>query len=212
MRRCLFEPIPEIYAAAGNLNRAVDAHLNSDIGEARQLLEVANDPKIWAYTDYVWGAGAKERFGFIAVEGSPPLLARAERPQPRMPPNAVKAAVIARDGYHCRFCGIPVVQSSIRQLLHKTYPDVVPWGSRNTEQHAALQCMWLQYDHVLPNGRGGDSGYDNVVVTCAPCNFGRMEITLEEAWLIDPRAEKPVATWAGFETWDGLERLRQVRP
>ena len=43
--------------------------------------------------------------------------------------------------------------------------------------------MWLQFDHLLPNQGGGDSKLDNVVVTCAPCNFGRMDHTLEEVGL-----------------------------
>lgn len=210
MRRALVEPIPEIFAAAAKLSQAVEAHRAGEQGLATELLRQADDPIIWAYTDYAWGGGAKQRFGFVSVEGAPPLLARSERLQPRMPTTATKKAVLARDGYHCRFCGIPVIQASIRQLLQRAYPDVVRWGGKNTDQHAAFQCMWLQFDHVLPNGRGGDSALENVVVTCAPCNFGRMETTLAEARLLDPRLSKLADTWEGFATWDGLERLRSL--
>jgi len=207
-RSCLVEPIPEIFSAAQKLQQAVDAHLCSHPEKAERLFAEANDPIVWQFTDSAWGKGSKERFGFVTLPTAPPLLARAERPQPRMPTAVTKAAVIARDGYHCRFCGMPVIDPKIRAIAQRLYPNAVQWGTKNTEQHAAFQCMWLQFDHVLPNGRGGDSSLENVVVTCAPCNFGRMEATLEEARLFDPRETLRTDTWPDFRTWDGLERLK----
>ena len=87
-------------------------------------------------------------------------------------------------------------------LFKKLYPDVVPWGRTNQSQHAAFQCMWLQYDHVVPHSSGGENTIDNLVITCAACNFGKMEYTLEEIGLIDPRQFEPVSS-----QWDGLERV-----
>lgn len=86
--------------------------------------------------------------------------------------------------------------------MHLTYPDAVPWGRKNSEQHAAFQAMWMQYDHVLPHAKGGTNDLSNVVISCAPCNFGRMEFTLEEVGVEDPRLREPVRS-----TWDGLERF-----
>jgi hypothetical protein len=87
-------------------------------------------------------------------------------------------------------------------MVASLYPEAVPWGRKNSEQHAAFQAMWAQYDHVLPHAKGGTNDLSNVVITCAPCNFGRMEFTLEEVGLIDPRSRSPKTT-----QWDGLERL-----
>ena len=64
-------------------------------------------------------------------------------------------------------------------------------------------AMWAQYDHILPYARGGTSNLDNIVVACAPCNFGRMNYTLEEVGLTDPRLREPVRS-----TWGGLENFR----
>ncbi|WP_370245679.1 HNH endonuclease [Acidipila sp. EB88] len=66
--------------------------------------------------------------------------------------------------------------------------------------------MWAQYDHVLPHARGGDTSLDNLLLTCAPCNFGRMNSTLDEVGIQDPRlrAIRP-------STWDGLERLCRLQ-
>lgn len=107
------------------------------------------------------------------------------------------------DGYHCRFCAIPVIRKEIRQRFCKLYPQVSIWDKKNVEQHAAFQAMWAQYDHVVPHARGGGDDLDNLVVTCAPCNYGRMEFTLEEANLVDPRTRPAVSS-----TWDELERFR----
>ena len=90
----------------------------------------------------------------------------------------------------------------MREALRKLYPDAVLWGRKNIEQHAALQAMWLQYDHVLPHSHGGGNDIENIVITCAPCNFGRMDHLIEEIGLDDPRLRKPVVS-----DWDGLEKL-----
>ena len=63
--------------------------------------------------------------------------------------------------------------------------------------------MGLQDDPVIPHARGGDNSLDNIVITCAPCNFGRMNWTLDEVGLIDPRTREPVRS-----TWTGLEDFR----
>lgn len=121
-----------------------------------------------------------------------------------MPTTATRSAVLERDGFHCRFCGLPVIPSLVRQLIRQAYPDALSWGASNASQHAAFQCMWLQFDHILPNSRGGASTCDNIVVTCAPCNFGRMETTLEEAMLANPLSRPTPKKWDGFDAWDGL--------
>jgi hypothetical protein len=60
----------------------------------------------------------------------------------------------------------------------------------------------MQYDHVVPHAHGGTNEVENVIVACAPCNCARMECTLEEVGLEDPRMRMPVQS-----SWDGLERL-----
>ena len=86
--------------------------------------------------------------------------------------------------------------------LKRLYPEAVKWGRTNSEQHAALQALWLQYDHVLPHSRGGDNSIDNVVITCAPCNYVRMDNLVSEMGLRNPFSRPPMQS-----DWDGLERL-----
>jgi 5-methylcytosine-specific restriction endonuclease McrA len=131
------------------------------------------------------------------------LLAKADREVDRMPTSAEKRELLERDGFHCRFCGIPVIRPEVRRRIRKHYADALPWGRSNASQHAAFQAMWVQYDHVVPHSRGGGSDLDNLVIACAPCNFGRMEYALEEVGLIDPRERAPIRS-----AWSGLERFR----
>jgi len=206
-RRCFREPIPEIFRAAELLDNAASAHLARDTAEAVRLIHETDVPAIRAWTESIWGK-RDPSIHMICDQLAPlPHLTLAERPRPRMPDATTRSKVIARDGLHCRFCGIPVIPVEVRHLLNRFYPEAARWGRRNGDQHAALQCMWLQFDHLIPNERGGASDVGNVVVTCAPCNFGRMQLTIEESGLENPLSRPITPTWAGFGSWDGLTRL-----
>jgi len=203
-RPCLRESIDEIEIAAGYLNEAVSAHIYNQFELAKELINRANMPPIRAairgWTESLWGQSSQYvQYRFVA--GSPPVLGTAQREPLRMPTSVEKRLLHERDGYRCRFCGIPVIRREVRDRFRKLYPDVIPWGKTNKEQHAAFQAMWAQYDHILPHARGGNNDLNNIVVSCAPCNFGRMSYILEEVGLMDPRNREPIQS-----TWDGLER------
>ena len=119
-----------------------------------------------------------------------------------MPTATEKALLHQRDGFHCRFCGIPVVRAEVRKRMRAAYPQALSWERRNPDCHAAFQAMWAQYNHIVPFKRGGLNNLENLVVSCAPCNFGRMQYTLDEVGLLDPRGREPVRA-----RWDGLERF-----
>lgn len=202
LRTCFRDPIPELNDAARYLDAAVSAHLQGRIDLSAQLFQLANNPIIWAWTDSVWGKNST----YVKVNKAASNLAPAKRgsKEPaRMPSSAQKRELHERDGYHCRFCGLPVVRSETRKRISSAYPGAVPWGKTNNSQHAAFQAMWAQYDHVVPHSHGGTNTLDNLVVTCAACNFGRMSYTIQEVGLSDPRLRPPIQT-----RWDGLERFR----
>jgi len=53
----------------------------------------------------------------------------------------------------------------------------------------------LTLDHVVPRSRGGDSVWENVVTSCAPCNLRKGDRSLEEARMTlhrPPRPPQPV--------------------
>ena len=166
---------------------------------ASQLVEAAKIPAVgeWGYS--IWGAKSP----YIQLQRhTSSNHGTVSRTEPRMPSEAQKRLLHERDGYHCRFCGIPVVRAEVRKKFCLTFPELLIWGPKNIQQHVAFQTLWAQYDHVVPHSAGGSNDLDNLVVTCGPCNFGRMAYTLEEVGLTDPRSREPVRS-----TWDGLERF-----
>jgi len=206
-RRCMREAIPDLWDVARLLNEAVDAHLAGDRVRADSLLRETNRPVVREWTESLWGSAKVnpnqwQYRRLRAVADSPPCLPKPERVQKRKPSTAEQAAIIDRCGRYCVFCGVPLIRFEVRAVFHRLYPEAVPWGSTNPSQHAAFQALWLQFDHLLPHSRGGDNSLSNVVVACAGCNYGRMDNTLEELGLIDPRSRI-----APGGTWDGLERV-----
>jgi 5-methylcytosine-specific restriction endonuclease McrA len=51
----------------------------------------------------------------------------------------------------------------------------------------------LTLDHVVPRSRGGDSAWENVVASCAPCNLRKGNRLLEEAAMVLRRKPRPPA-------------------
>jgi 5-methylcytosine-specific restriction endonuclease McrA len=192
-------PIPAIFDAARILDAAVTVYQNGHRKLASELIEAAKIEAVgeWGYS--IWGAKSPHiQLRKITSSSASPSAPTSRR----MPTQEQKRALHLRDGYHCRFCGIPVIRAEVRKKFCSTFPELTIWGPKNLEQHVAFQTMWAQYDHVIPHSSGGGNNIDNMIITCAPCNFGRMAYTLEEVNLADPREREPVRS-----SWDGLERF-----
>ena len=206
-RRCLRSPIPEIFEAAMLLDRAAAHHLLGNHDEAADLIQQTDREDIRDFTESLWGRRSKnpDQSTYIRwrrISGLPKPDAM-DLDKKRKPNRADENAAIARWGRHCVFCGVPLIRSAVPKALQASYPDLVIWQSnRNADQHAAFQLMWMQFDHVVPHSRGGRTDIENIVVTCAPCNYGKGNWMLEELGLIDPRLGPVVRT-----SWDGLERI-----
>jgi 5-methylcytosine-specific restriction endonuclease McrA len=201
-RRCPREPVPEIAQAAQYLDDAVMAHLAGVFDRAAEMIRLANMPVIREWTESLWGRNSPYARPITGV-GAPRSLPKEQRVPVRMPNSGEKRYLYERDGYHCRFCGIPVIRKQVRERIKKRYPQALSWSRTTASQHAAFQALWLQYDHVVPHARGGSNDLENVVIACAPCNYGRWNRTVHELGLIDPRVHPPVRS-----AWDGLERFR----
>lgn len=200
-RRCLREPIPEIFDAATLLKQAVSAHLAGERKAAERLLVEADLLAVRTWVAPLMGSTTQfpERASIVQfrkVHDAPPLLPKAKRDPGRMPSAAEKAKLVERYGYNCAFCGIPLVRAEVRRVLTAAYPEAAYWGAKC---HAALWCMWLQFDHLLPHSRGGTNAMENLIVTCAGCNYGRMSHTLEEIGVRHPAAEPVKTDWTGLE-------------
>ena len=206
LRLCLRDPIPEIYEAAFLLDEAVVAHISGKRALVIELLGRTNTAVIRDWTESLWGKNSPY-VKYRTVLGASAAVPEEQRIEVRMPTREQELDLQKRDGFHCRFCGIPVIRKEVREHLHAIYPEALPWGKSNELQHAAFQAMWLQFDHIRPHSRGGDNEPDNVVITCAPCNYGRGSHMPEEIGLLDPRDRQPVRS-----SWTGLEKALEPVP
>ena len=201
-RVCFRDAIPEIAEAAALLDAAVTAHLQGDAAQAQALIRRADMPPVAAWVESILGKNSP----YVVIHPSgTPTLASEHRVPARMPNAQERCLLHARDGFHCRFCGIPVIRQEVRERIRRAYPQALRWGKRNAERHAAFFALWAQYDHLLPHAQGGGNELLNVVVTCAACNYGRGGYTLEEVGLAHPLERPPVQS-----SWDGLERFARM--
>ena len=86
-----------------------------------------------------------------------------------------------------------------------TYVHVPRVASRKISRRALFardgwRCVYcgeggvrLTLDHVVPRSRGGDSVWENVVTSCAPCNLRKGNRLLGEAAMVLRKAPKPPA-------------------
>ena len=143
MKRSIKEPIPQIFQTWDFLNQAVDAHLAGDMQLAEKIFKKADMRAVWEWLNPGW-----TRPDLNVVVPAPPAdtqkVSKNLRDPDRVIALATRFSVLQRDGYRCRYCGIPVVHADIRKLAHRDYPDAVPWDPYNvTKQHAGFACLWL---------------------------------------------------------------------
>ena len=201
LKNCLCPPPSEVFEILSFLDEATNLHLEKHHEEAKKLIALANNDKVREWTESLWGAKSPY-VKPIKVDDPLPHLSKDEKIPVRMPNSEMKEMIHKRDGFHCRVCGVPLIRKEVRTYFDKFYPELKIWGNKNILQHAGFQAVWLQYDHVIPHARGGDNSVENIILTCAPCNYSRMNYTFEEIGLEDPRLRKPVKS-----DWDGLERI-----
>jgi 5-methylcytosine-specific restriction endonuclease McrA len=198
---CLRPPVHQVFDASRYLDAAVTAHLAGRHRLAEELILAADMPEVREWTESLWGKASpyvRVRKGALI----PPAMTKEDRVPARMPNAAIKYAIHLRDGFNCRYCGVPVIRVEVRKALLALYPKALRWGTTNLGQHAGFQALWAHYDHVLPHSRGGDNSLENTVLSCAPCNCAKMNYHLDQLNLADPRRRGVVPT-----SWDGLERL-----
>lgn len=127
-RRCMREPIKEIFEAAQLLSSAADAHLAGNRSGADCLLREANMPVVRAWTESLWGSEAanpdqRNYRRFRVFPGAPVRVEKEQRIAKRLPPLADRMLIIKRYGRKCVFCGIPLISEQVRKAFHLAYPD-----------------------------------------------------------------------------------------
>jgi len=125
LRLCLRPPVPEIFDAARYLDAAVSAHVSSNRTLADELIRAADMPEVREWTESLWGKASR----YVRkqdVPSAPQVLAKELRIQVRMPTAAEKKIIHQRDGFHCRFCQVPVIRPEVRTVLKRYCPSSLP--------------------------------------------------------------------------------------
>ncbi len=233
LRNCLFEPIPQLFEAAALLHKAGIAHSAGDTATARILIAQTDaNPSdlhspIFDWSETLFYGRTLSLGKRVCPDLRASILDRVKDPE--RPIGTIKNAenlslalakeVIARDGYFCRYCGVPVIDPQAQSVLRKAYPEEYRWWSKkgevksspkNIEKHVAFQALDLDWEHVVPRSLGGMNSLSNIIVACAPCNTGKGNYTLVEMRLNDPR-ERPPTVPIGFEDWNGLTCVLESR-
>ena len=129
-----------------------------------------------------------------------------EERYPVRSPAKLQAGVFERDGYRCRYCGNKLIdQNLLRNFANALDSPNFTRGTTNLTSHAIIHIAWPVADHVVPWSRGGETTIDNLVASCAPCNYGKAEYTIEQIDTANPLNRPPVV-----DDWDGLRSLAEV--
>ena len=103
-RRCLREPIPEIYLAQRHLIKAADCHCqqNGDRKTAEESIRKADKPEIVEWMDSIWGPWNPPVHRRLIKNIKESNCVSESAKASKYIPAAIKRSVIKRDQYHCR--------------------------------------------------------------------------------------------------------------
>lgn len=137
----------------------------------------------------------------------PPNVETNLRDQVRSP-KKVQNEVFKRDGYKCRYCGNKLIsQEFFRLFIKKLNSDLFKRGKTNLTIHGIIHIAWPVADHVFPWNKGGRTNLENLVSSCATCNYGKDGYTIEQIGIENPFFRSPqIDSWTGLS--DKLEQLK----
>ena len=115
-------------------------------------------------------------------------------------PRKFQDAVFLRDGYKCRYCGNRLIsQNFMRLFIKKLNSSLFQRGKYNSTTHGVIHIYWPVADHVIPWSKGGRTNLENLVSSCATCNYGKAGYTIEQLGIQDPFNRSPI-----IDNWNGL--------
>ena len=115
-------------------------------------------------------------------------------------PKKIQDLVFERDGYRCRYCENKIIsQEVIRLFIKKLDSTLFQRGKTNLTTHGIIHISWPVADHVIPWNKGGRTNLDNLVSSCATCNYGKDGYTIEQLGIQNPFNRNPK-----LDNWKGL--------
>ena len=194
-----FEEALETFIEA--FSSAVRGDLQSAISHLERIPE--GKLKEW-FTEHGQMSGWHHRVKILNRPKPPEYLGELDNP---FISSNLLLSVFTRDSYHCRYCESRVINPKALAKFSKIVGAdfFVDSGNSNLKRHGIALNFRATADHVIPIKRGGRTDIDNLVTSCWGCNYGKLNATLEQMGLDDPRSRAPINTKA----WTGLWPITQ---
>ncbi len=181
-------------------DEALDEFIRGNRNNCIGLLESVRSDEIrgW-YIEHGQMSGRFRTIHFSVLP--PPEISKENRDTPRSPKSYEKA-VFKRDGYRCRYCGIRLVSNTgLLKLIEILDSPAFRRGPTNMVTHGIVHAFYPVADHVFPWNYGGRTSLDNLVASCASCNYGKAGFTIDQLGITDPLLRQPVV-----DGWNGLSK------
>jgi 5-methylcytosine-specific restriction endonuclease McrA len=204
-------PLPEYFeTAVDHFSKAVTYLAKGKLDESLHYLEQCNSDAVGKFfiehgqqSSYFRVANRKE------IDRAN-LLVKATNKTPRLMPK-MENEVFIRDSYHCRYCGIRIVEKDVfAEYSRIVGTEKFSTKRENDKRNGLTLGLRGVADHVEPYASGGETQIDNLVTSCYSCNFGKAGYTLEQLRIEDPRLRPPIPdSWRGLT--EHLPALRSIK-
>lgn len=173
-----------------------------DVAGARSLISTLDSHAMLDWYDKIAQHVGDVRY--TLVSGNPPRRRSGGGGHPTPSPARV-AAIAARDGHRCGYCGIRVIEpETLRRIQAKVGRDVLPSKSNkkaasNRDYHGIWVTTAVTLDHVVPFAECSDDSNRNLITSCWACNFGKYDYTCQELEIALPTlGGAPRGSWSGL--------------
>jgi len=204
-------PLPDYFEEAlDNFSGAVATLVEGKLEESLGFLERCNSDSVGRFFIEHGQQSAYFRVANRREIDRANLLVKATNKTPRLMPK-VESEVFLRDSYHCRYCGIRIVEKDVFAEYGRIVgTERFSTKRENDKRNGLTLGLRGVADHVEPYASGGETQIDNLVTSCYSCNFGKAGYTLEQLRIEDPRLRPPIAnSWRGLT--EHLPALRSIK-
>lgn len=185
---------------------AVDDFLLGDENSCLEKIKQIKTEEITYW--YIEHGQMSGRHRKLTLNITPPSNIDNSLRDPIRSPSKFQNAVFERDSYKCRYCGNKLIsQDFFRLFIKKLNSDLFKRGETNLTTHGIIHIAWPVADHVIPWNKGGRTNLENLVSSCATCNYGKDGFTIEQMGIENPFNRKPqIDNWTGLI--DRIEKLK----
>jgi len=198
---CLLRPAAWFEDDISTFSAAFEDFINGNRAVCLEALATIRDYEITEW--FIEHGQMSGRHRNLVLDIPKPKLVSKEMRDHIRSPLKYQNEVFERDSYRCRYCGVRLIdQKAMKLFIKKLSSDKFQRGSTNLTTHGIIHATWPVADHVIPWNIGGRTNPENLVSSCASCNYGKDGYTCEQLGISDPfvRFAKPDG-WSGLSNY-----------